>query len=785
MKRICFFLLILTSLFWTGCGNAVTGEMAEAGRIGDDLSISRAMAAKTMALTFYTKEELEGLEQVANFPDVPQTDPFYPYINGAVKLGLLSGDEDGNFYPEKDLTLIQAQALLDRLAPDYDSRMVLDESNQNMPVAYSLWIQLLQTALEAREEELSSYGITEETRVLLTAEESGGMFDNGYYGGAGLDLKPYENTALRYWAKDGEILALLEVTDTTPTIENIYCTASGGTIRMETGAGSVTRPYTGQALDGICDITLSEGKATEAVQAAELGLCTVKRVNGQEIYLAEQGLLSWADDFRIYDATGTEWTSQKVSKLICGTEGANYYLKDGKVAGAIITQTVQPDHIRVLIGGAGQTKVTISSEGRFTLKSSEAEKAFSNGEQAVMTADLSWFDSGIVEAAPTGDNPLSVTFSDGTKRQYFGTVELERRQDGISVINELPLETYLRGVVPHEMPVDFGETALQAQAITARSYAYNQFYANSYCGYGAHLADTVASQVYLGADTAELSDAAIKATEGKCLTAGNEVVTTYFYSTSCGYGADAKEVWSANGTFTEESKPYLTGGTHGISTENPDTEEEWLAFWQDWEIEGYDDASPWYRWKTYFGAGQLTEITGAKLKEAAKSHPAHVEVLQEDGSWKAQTPEDLGRLTGISVAKRGESGVMEVLRLDYEKGSVQVKTEYTIRQVLSPTKMTIGDPIYLQRKDGESLTGNTILPSGFFAVKEMKNAEGKLTGVALYGGGNGHGVGMSQYGAKGMAEEGKFWNIIIQEQQYSKSLHKKTACGNHSCMLFF
>lgn len=762
MKRICFFLLILTSLFWTGCGNAVTGEMAEAGRIGDDLSISRAMAAKTMALTFYTKEELEGLEQVADFPDVQQTDPFYPYINGAVKLGLLSGDEDGNFYPEKDLTLIQAQALLDRLAPDYDSRMVLDESNQNMPVAYSLWIQLLQTALEAREEELSSYGITEETRVLLTAEESGGMFDNGYYGGAGLDLKPYENTALRYWAKDGEILALLEVTDTTPTIENIYCTASGGTIRMETGTGSVTRPYTGQALDGICDVTLSEGKATEAVQAAELGLCTVKRVNGQEIYLAEQGLLSWADDFRIYDATGAEWTSQKVSKLICGTKGANYYLKDGKVAGAIITQTVQPDHIRVLIGGAGQTKVTISAEGGFTLKSSEAEKTFSNGEQAVLTADLPWFDSGIVEAAPTGDSPLSVTFSDGTKHQYFGTVELERRQDGISVINELPLETYLRGVVPHEMPVDFGETALQAQAITARSYAYNQFYANSYCGYGAHLADTVASQVYLGADTAELSDAAIEATAGKCLTAGNEVVTTYFYSTSCGYGADAKEVWSANGTFTEESKPYLTVGTHGISTEKPDTEEEWLAFWQDWEIEGYDDASPWYRWKTYFGAGQLTEITGAKLKEAAKSHPAHVEVLQEDGSWKAQTPEDLGRLTGISVAKRGESGVMEVLRLDYEKGSVQVKTEYTIRQVLSPTKMTIGDPIYLQRKDGESLTGNTILPSGFFAVKEMKNAEGKLTGVALYGGGNGHGVGMSQYGAKGMAEEGKTAEEILE-----------------------
>ena len=53
------------------------------------------------------------------------------------------------------------------------------------------------------------------------------------------------------------------------------------------------------------------------------------------------------------------------------------------------------------------------------------------------------------------------------------------------------------------------------------------------------------------------------------------------------------------------------------------------------------------------------------------------------------------------------------------------------------------------------MTGNAILPSGFFAVKEMKNAEGKLTGVALYGGGNGHGVGLSQYGAKYLAEQGK------------------------------
>ena len=123
---------------------------------------------------------------------------------------------------------------------------------------------------------------------------------------------------------------------------------------------------------------------------------------------------------------------------------------------------------------------------------------------------------------------------------------------------------------------------------------------------------------------------------------------------------------------------------------------------------------------------------------------------------------DLGKLQGISVEKRGKGGVIKELKLTFEKGKVSVRTENAIRKALSPTKITIGEPIYLQRKKGDSLTGQTMLPSGFFAVKEMKNEKGELTGIALYGGGNGHGVGMSQYGAKGLAEEGKSAEEIIK-----------------------
>ncbi len=776
MKKAVLLLLTGVCISLSSCGMTQQKIHTEQGRIGDDLSVTRQMAAKTIALSFYTEKELEELEQKADFPDVSETDWAYPYINGAVALGFLSGDEDGNFYPQKDLTLSQAQVLMDRLAPDFESRIALNDENQNMAVAYSLWVQLLEKALQERrgETDLSSYGISKQSQVLCKTEEDGGLFEKGKYEAAGLALRPYENTEITFLEKDGEILALLEVTDVTPTIENVYCNTKGKQCYMETGAGSIAYPYAGEAVSGICDITLENGIVTEVEQAADLGECTVKRVNGQEVYLAEQGLLQWADDFRVYDDTKEHTQNAKVSNLICGTDIARYYLKDGKVAGAVITKQPKIENIRVLLGGEEQPKVTLAAQNGFTLQSAEHKKVFGAGETAVLTPDLDWFSAGIVEVIPNDASTVEVRLADGRTHPYTGILELERRKNGISVVNTLPLETYLRGVVPHEMPVQFGKVALQAQAITARSYAYNQIWANSYCGYGAHLTDSVASQVYYGAETDELADAAVADTEGVYLTEDGEVVTTYFYSTSCGYGSDVKDVWSPDGTFSQQQASYLTGGVHGVSEKKPKTETEWLDFWQNWDIKGYDDSSPWYRWKVYFGAGQLSHITAETLQKEAKQNPNHITVLQPDGSWKAEVPQNLGKLKGISVVDRAEQGVIRVLQLEYENSSVQVKTEYCIRKVLSPNKADTADEIYLQRKDGTSLTETTTLPSAYFAVKEMKNDAGDLTGIALYGGGNGHGVGMSQYGAKGMAEMGKNAVEILQHYFPTCNVETKT-----------
>lgn len=743
MKKWIMMICLVLPLM--GC-TAVTEqqERAQTGHIGADMAISREMAAKTIGLAFYSPEEMEPLE--ADFSDVGEEDWAYPYIAACVAQGFFAGSEEGTFRPRDDMTLWEAQTLMDRLAPEYDSRIVLTEENKNMAISYELWMQLLETALQARrgEDSLYSYGFETKNVVMLSAE---GLSDIGKFTAAGIDLQPYQFSRITFWEKDREIVALLTVEALSPVVQNVYCRKEDGKLLLETGDGAAAFPYRGNLEEGICDVKLEDGRVSEVTPAASLGQCTVKRVNGNEIYLAEKGGLKWAGNARIYDACG-RIRGADFSALICGTDSGEYYEKEGEICAAVIREENVLENMRVFLKGEEQKTVTLSGEKGFSLSNGAAKKHFSAGEKATLSADLPWFDHGILTVK--AEAPIRIDFADGTSYRYEGVLEMERRgENSFSVINEVPLERYLLGVVPNEMPTAFGQTPMEAQAITARSYAYNQFYGNVYCGYGAHVVDTVASQVYLGYEENKTAEAAVKATEGLCAVAAEGTVAqTYFYSTSCGFGAGSEEVWSADGTFTGKEKGYLQPKKYG-NFEIPKTEAEWLAFWQNWEQEGYDMASPWYRWKVYFGCGQLTEILQKTLTTVSNK------VVEGNLS-------DLGKLQGIAVTRRGEGGIAMELALTFEKGKVTVKTENAIRKVLSPTKLTIGEPIYLQRKGGDSLTGNTILPSGFFAVKEMKNEKGELTGIALYGGGNGHGVGMSQYGAKGLAEEGKTAKEIIQ-----------------------
>ena len=109
---------------------------------------------------------------------------------------------------------------------------------------------------------------------------------------------------------------------------------------------------------------------------------------------------------------------------------------------------------------------------------------------------------------------------------------------------------------------------------------------------------------------------------------------------------------------------------------------------------------------------------------------------------------DFGKLKDIKVLKRGAGGNVYEMSFSFENNEFIVKTEYSIRKILAPTQVTEGgSPIKTYCKNAVVMENLSMLPSSFFAL-EKKNGE-----YYFYGGGNGHGVGLSQFGAEKMGRQ--------------------------------
>ena len=163
---------------------------------------------------------------------------------------------------------------------------------------------------------------------------------------------------------------------------------------------------------------------------------------------------------------------------------------------------------------------------------------------------------------------------------YRGEVEIRTEGAGVTAINVLDIDSYVRGVVAGEMPSSWPLEALKAQAVTARTYALAT---RKTTGLFDQYPDT-RSQVYRGVTGESVrSDAAVRATAGRILTYGGDPAVTYYFSTSGGHTENVE--FSFVGAL---SKPWLVGV--------PDP---------------YDTQSPYHRWTATFSAATLDRALGA------------------------------------------------------------------------------------------------------------------------------------------------------------------------------
>ncbi len=724
------------------------------GTIGETIAVTRVQAAKMVAMALYTKNELLQLEGVEKFSDITKEEWAYPYVNGCAVHGIFV--EGTEFLPDTPLLLWEAKEILEILSPTFTHGIELTDENEEMAISYALWVELFRAAVA----EIGGADIEMKQEIVLYAKDAEIGLTHGIVDGAGYDFTTYVHTEIHFLQKNNEILGLISVEDGTPILESVYYRTVENGLEVITDITYIL-PYDAEEIEGVGHITLGENEiAIEAGTVYEKDF--IRRVTGNEISLKAGGILQLHEQISIYDS---DLFLKEEADFIVGSAVTDFYVLDGEVIGAVERERAMPYQIRVLLGGGGHDLVAISGTEELTIATATQSETVS--VEMTLTAESSYCEEGVVTIS-SGDT-IFISFGGGEKRMYENAVEVEVLDGKLMVVQTLPMEEYLVGVVPYEMPSTFGAAALEAQAICARSYAYNQFYASPYGHFGANVVDTSANQVFKGSETTEEATAAVKVTEGQCLVMGDRVVQTYFYSTSSGFGAKDVEVWSGDGSFSATGKPYLVGGVYGVDAETPKTEADWLAFWQDYDISAYDEDSPWYRWKIYFTLEQFDEIVKETLPTIAKSK---VKIFDLEGNPLDDLPDDLGVLKNVEVTARGESGVVEKMEFRFSNVVVEVATENALRSVISPVKSTTGETIYLQRGDGENIEGQTMLPSGFFSVKEQKYEAGSVKAISIYGGGFGHGVGLSQYGAKALAKEGASAEEILQTYFYGVRVEK-------------
>lgn len=280
---------------------------------------------------------------------------------------------------------------------------------------------------------------------------------------------------------------------------------------------------------------------------------------------------------------------------------------------------------------------------------------------------------------------------------YKGALKIKKteNQEALYLINELPLETYLEGVVPSEMPSSYHQEALKAQAVCARTYAWKQIEDGCLEKYGADVDDSVNFQVYQNQAQAEITDEAVACTKGQVMTHNGELIQAYYFSTSAGT-TSTDQIWGA-----DSAAPFLKS----VACR-------------------FDQDQPWGSWKV--------DIPWEKLEDSTAMY-------------------NKGKLQGLLVTKKSESGAVTELTVNTDLGSFLVEGEYDVRSFFTTAGCQITE------QDGSTTVGGDLLPSAYFTMEQKAGSV-----VCIQGKGYGHGVGMSQCGADQMAAEGYTWREILE-----------------------
>ena len=358
-------------------------------------------------------------------------------------------------------------------------------------------------------------------------------------------------------------------------------------------------------------------------------------------------------------------------------------------------------------------EITYVKERKLTMRSS-------GGGVAVMSTD-------------DGQGDKAQTWFRGYR--WYGGFEYRRDTGGrISVINVVDLEDYVKGVLPYEMSPVWPLEALKAQAVCARTYA---LLPSKHSAGHFDVCNTTECQVYCGVNLASaLTDRAVEETAGVAALYGGKYAETYYCSANGGASESSENVWS-------NPLPYLMG------KEDP--------------YEALTDI-PDYHYTIQYTYGQLGQRLRDKGYSIGNVNAAYVSKTTPSGNVAEITFRDTSGKT-VTLTKESCRWTLDTKSMHFtitgggNAGSWSVNPSKAQLPSFGDAGVISGNGSLGRLPEGEAYA---ITAAGISKLEQPPASAGSDNGITITGAGWGHGVGMSQYGAKAMAEQGYTYEDILR-----------------------
>ena len=765
------FLIILNLFIFTACGKSDNFETniennLEIGIIGNKTPVDRATVSKMLALANYSKNEILNLDYSIKFKDINKNEWYSKYINAVFIKGDMNGVLEDKFMPNENLTLNQTQFLINKYDKTNKVKIKIDKTNKDKPISYALWCDIYLKMMADKNIKEENLTILATSKTSKQIKENYAMTDKGIYSFEGIDVDKYLNTKIKVLVKNLDVIATTEILETSPILTRAYIeNVKNNEVSIFIGGIKKVLKLKDEVKIGqenigmFADLKIN-GNYIENIEYINTEIIgEIKQVSPKNININNNNYIL-DSDFKVYSNIDDKIKFKDLSSLYTGQNNVKFYSKgnENKLYCAVIGNIPNFEKIRVLIKNGSENSfnsIEISNSGGFKLYVQNTEKEFPPNSSIIINKDNDFkiAENQIIKIEPINEQ-MQFILKDINKKEiplHFGKIEIMKKDNKYVLINEISFEKYMESVLYNNNKGYNSSEMLKTLAVINRSTTIYNILQNKFSNFGANIENSSKSIL----NPTEGIKNAIKETSGEIILYEKEVISPNYFAYSSGATSNSGEIWPDKkfNEFPAEDKGYLKYKKlfKNDSIENLQDEINANIFFKSKDINSIENDSPWFRWTTTIEKNSIENLNNNIAKIYAENKNS-IKTL-ENGEYIFKPIKTVGKIKDINILKRGESGNVMEIEITGDIAKVLISSDTAIRKIFNID--------FLINNYGEKVENIKTLPSSNFIFDKIYNSNEYLEKIIFYGGGYGHGVGLSLYSADKLAKNNKIYKDIL------------------------